>query len=141
MESEKVKFHQELNFYKSELEKKEQILVNNDILITKLQTEKEHDVVTFTAQLEQLQKEKQILEKIVQAESVDDTILFHWMTVAIRLDFMMHNKGQTSNFDRSTMYDQLKEENVPYMAWPKRILNEIVAANNHKNSTKKSTKK
>jgi len=102
-----------------------------------LQTEKEHVTVNFMTQLEQLKKEKLKLEQHI-TESVDDSILFHWMTVAIRLDFIMHNHDQTSNFERSATYDQLKEENVPYLAWPKRILNEIIDANHKGKKINKS---
>jgi len=81
--------------------------------------------------IQQLDKEKTNLEKMIDA-SVDDNLLFHWMSVAIRLDFMMHNKGKNCNFDKTATYEQLKEQHIPYVAWPRRILNEIMNANKPK---------
>jgi len=60
-------------------------------------------------------------------DSVEDSMLFYWMSVAIRLDQLMHDKRNAvvSTFDRQEVYELLKQNHVPYTAWPKKILSEI----------------
>jgi len=99
-ESEQKKYSKEINKYKS-------LLAEKDRIIAQQQQEKAH-----------LQHDKR--------NFVEDTVLFHWMTVAIRLDYTMHNEIGSTSFDKNAIYEKLKNENVPYSAWPKRILEEIV---------------
>jgi len=72
-----------------------------------------------------LNNRKQEIEKTL-SECVDDALLFHWMSVAIRLDYLMHNKSSNPNIDRQAMYEFLKQNKIPYTAWPKKILSEII---------------
>jgi len=38
----------------------------------------------------------------------------------------MHNEVGSTSFDKNAIYEKLKNENISYAAWPKRILEEIV---------------
>jgi len=111
-QTEQKKFNKEINKYKSLLEDKDKIIEQH------------------AKEKEQWQKEKLNL--------VEDTMLFNWMTVAIKLDYTMHNNSST-NFDTAVIYEKLKNERVPYATWPKRILEEIIGMHQINNDTKPNT--
>jgi len=86
---------------------------------------------------EEMEKEK-VLEEIktlsdnnykmenLLSQSADDRLLFEWMTMAIRLDYLMHTKTKkTLYFDQEATYEYLKENKVPVAGWPKKILMEL----------------
>jgi len=114
-QSEQKRAQKEISRYKLELEEKDQALEK------------------FREEREQIDLENQKMEKLLE-NYVEDNMLFHWMTLAIRLDYTMHNRAMSSDFDKSTVYEKLKKENVSVGTWPRRILDEIMGSNGVRSS-------
>ncbi len=60
-------------------------------------------------------------------------ILFHWMTVAIRLDFMSRD-AMIHSFDKESVYSMIQRQQIPVSGWPKLILEQF-EENTNNNST------
>jgi chromosome segregation ATPase len=75
------------------------------------------DKLELTERIAYLSKEKLVMENKLE-DSVEDSMLFYWMTVAIRLDQLMHDSRNVvfNNFDRQEVYESLKQNQVPYTA-------------------------
>lgn len=128
-------FQQNNQKLQSVLKDKNQSIENSVQLIEKLKLEKEE----LSERISYLSKEKQVMENKLE-DSVEDSMLFYWMTVAIRLDQLMHDSKNVvfNNFDRQEVYDLLKQNQVPYTAWPKKILSELKPHNKSNGKPNKS---
>jgi len=115
---------QQLQKLQLELKENSQSIENYTETIERLKSEK----IDLMEKISYLSKENEVMESKLE-DSVEDSMLFYWMSVAIRLDYLMHGNnggGNFTNFDRQEIYDFLKQNNIPYTAWPKRISSQIL---------------
>lgn len=107
------------------IETKEQQMENQLSVIKTLESEKDGLIETLSS----LDKECINLQQQM-LNIVDDQVLYHWMVIAIRLDYLLNHKSNNStiqlNFDRESTYEYLKLNKVPYTLWPKHILTQIL---------------
>jgi len=103
------------------LQQQDQILQGNLESIKKLETDKQQ----VQDEIQYLSDHNYKMEQLL-SHCVDDRQLFDWMTIAIRLDYIMHTKTKKNlSFDQEATYEYLKEHKIPVSSWPEKILTEI----------------
>jgi len=82
-------------------------------------------------ELAELKKIDHQVEEAAEILKDAQRMTFHWMTLALKLDFSSKNKkgGQNVNFDKQALYNQLISNGVPHEQWPAEILKALRNSN------------
>jgi len=130
------KYHQMIEEIKITLNQTQN---SNDILQSQIQTKTKMiddyiatiNLLQIDKLMEEMSNQSNHVSKLEQilSNSVDDHVLYDWMVIAIRLDYIIHNRSTQSNFDRDATYLFLKHNKIPYTLWPKHILTQIIGNN------------
>eukprot|EP01124_Arcella_intermedia_P027395 TRINITY_DN5353_c0_g1_i1.p1 TRINITY_DN5353_c0_g1~~TRINITY_DN5353_c0_g1_i1.p1 ORF type:complete len:779 (+),score=187.26 TRINITY_DN5353_c0_g1_i1:74-2410(+) len=115
---------EEIDHLRLKLNKQNTYLSSLEDLVQKLRQDLDTKTSKYKDRIRKLKVNAQGTDK----EGMEDQ-LFYWMTVAIRLDFMMHNRVQNVNIDRTELFNRIKQESEPTSAWPKIILDALLATN------------
>jgi methyl-accepting chemotaxis protein len=76
--------------------------------------------------LYQNKKDELLKSDIFQRQSETLSVLYHWMVVAIRLEFA--SRGHFHGFDKENLFSHLIQHKIPFQSWPLFILKEATKA-------------